>query len=119
MGHRVGVAGAENDPLDDLRKLARYPVDSHIVGSPETCIERVRQYQNDVGVNYIVLNMRYGGMPNDLHLLGIVAELCEKPIVVIRLLFPAAGLDVAGYAVELGPRRELLFICAAFSEFVS
>jgi alkanesulfonate monooxygenase SsuD/methylene tetrahydromethanopterin reductase-like flavin-dependent oxidoreductase (luciferase family) len=61
-------AGRDDDPFADIRKLAKYPVESHIVGSPETCIERVRAYKEDVGVNYIVLNMRYGGMPQDLHL---------------------------------------------------
>jgi alkanesulfonate monooxygenase SsuD/methylene tetrahydromethanopterin reductase-like flavin-dependent oxidoreductase (luciferase family) len=56
------------DPAVGLRKLATLPVEYHIVGSPKTCIERVRMYQNDVGANYIVLNMAYAKMPMDLHL---------------------------------------------------
>jgi alkanesulfonate monooxygenase SsuD/methylene tetrahydromethanopterin reductase-like flavin-dependent oxidoreductase (luciferase family) len=51
-----------------IKKLATYPVEHHIVGSPETCAERVREYQHEAGVNYILRNMAYDNMPHDRHL---------------------------------------------------
>jgi alkanesulfonate monooxygenase SsuD/methylene tetrahydromethanopterin reductase-like flavin-dependent oxidoreductase (luciferase family) len=57
--------GQERAMLQSVDSLARYPVEHQIVGSVETCIERVRMYQQELGVEYIVLNMGYGLMPLD------------------------------------------------------
>lgn len=57
--------GQERAMLQSVDTLARYPVEQQIVGSVETCIERVRTYQQELGVRYIVLNMGYGMMPHE------------------------------------------------------
>jgi alkanesulfonate monooxygenase SsuD/methylene tetrahydromethanopterin reductase-like flavin-dependent oxidoreductase (luciferase family) len=61
-------SGKAEDQHAQMRKLALAPVEQHIVGSVETCIERVRMYENEVGANYIVLNMAYANMPMNLHM---------------------------------------------------
>ncbi len=66
-GQGQSTAALSDDVAARLRALAVLPIQYHIVGSPETCIERVRMYQEEVGANYIVLNMGYACMPFDLH----------------------------------------------------
>jgi alkanesulfonate monooxygenase SsuD/methylene tetrahydromethanopterin reductase-like flavin-dependent oxidoreductase (luciferase family) len=68
---------ASEDPFAVIKKLATYPVEHQIVGSPETCAERIRAYQEEAGVNYIVLNMAYANMPQDLHL-GSLRRFAEQ-----------------------------------------
>lgn len=51
----------------EVLQLSRVPVESHVVGSPETCRARVQGYQQEAGVNYMVFNMGYGCMPHELH----------------------------------------------------
>jgi alkanesulfonate monooxygenase SsuD/methylene tetrahydromethanopterin reductase-like flavin-dependent oxidoreductase (luciferase family) len=68
---------ASKDPFAVIKKLASYPIDYHIVGSPKTCIERVRMYQEEAGVNYIVLVSGYADMPRDLHL-GSLRRFAEQ-----------------------------------------
>ncbi|HEY2652873.1 MAG TPA: LLM class flavin-dependent oxidoreductase [Solirubrobacteraceae bacterium] len=60
--------GQDREMLQNVNTLARYPVEHQIVGSVETCIERVRMYQRELGVKYMVLNMGYGMMPHELSL---------------------------------------------------
>lgn len=65
------AARAENPDAaaaaERVRALSRQPIDFHIVGSAATCRERVRAYMEDAKVNYIVLNMKFGCMPQELH----------------------------------------------------
>ncbi len=56
-----------SDAMSRVKLLAQQPIDYHIVGSPATCRERVRAYRDDAQVNYIVLNMQFGCMPQSLH----------------------------------------------------
>ncbi len=56
-----------SDTMKRVRLLSQQPIDYHIVGSPATCRERVRAYRDDAKVNYIVLNMKFGCMPQELH----------------------------------------------------
>jgi alkanesulfonate monooxygenase SsuD/methylene tetrahydromethanopterin reductase-like flavin-dependent oxidoreductase (luciferase family) len=60
------AAGAETSAaygLANVEKLAKYPVEHQLVGSPETIIERVKEYQAELGIDYIVCNIAFGGMP--------------------------------------------------------
>lgn len=70
--HRAGArpmhVGAENDAaLEQIKISSQQVIDMHIVGSPETCRERVRMFLDDAGANMIVMNMQFGGMPQHLH----------------------------------------------------
>jgi alkanesulfonate monooxygenase SsuD/methylene tetrahydromethanopterin reductase-like flavin-dependent oxidoreductase (luciferase family) len=73
VGSSAGVrtAGMSQDVSGMLKKLATQPVEYHMVGSPETCIERVRMFEEEVGANYIVLNMGYAAMPFDMHMASL------------------------------------------------
>jgi alkanesulfonate monooxygenase SsuD/methylene tetrahydromethanopterin reductase-like flavin-dependent oxidoreductase (luciferase family) len=57
--------GQDRKMLQNVDQLARYPVEHQIVGGVETCIERVRMYQEELDVRYMVLNMGYGLMPHE------------------------------------------------------
>jgi alkanesulfonate monooxygenase SsuD/methylene tetrahydromethanopterin reductase-like flavin-dependent oxidoreductase (luciferase family) len=57
--------GQDRGMLQNIEMLARYPIENQIVGSVETCIERVRMYQEALDVKYMVLNMGYGMMPHE------------------------------------------------------
>ena len=57
----------KSDVMDRVRSLSQQVVDFHIVGSAQTCAERVRAYQDEAKVNYIVLNMRIGAMSQAQH----------------------------------------------------
>lgn len=88
-----GVAAMSQDVSETLKQLATQPIAYHIVGSPETCIERVRMYQDHVGANYIVLNMGYAGMPFDMHMASM-RRFAEK----VMPHFPSGELAAAGSA---------------------
>ena len=66
-----GTAAMSQDVAARMKSLAVLPIEYHIVGSPETCAERVRMYQDFVGANYLVLNMGYSCMPFDLHMASL------------------------------------------------
>jgi alkanesulfonate monooxygenase SsuD/methylene tetrahydromethanopterin reductase-like flavin-dependent oxidoreductase (luciferase family) len=53
------------EALSSMRDLTKGPIEFHIVGNPQTCIERVRAYEQEVGANYMVLNMGFGCMPRE------------------------------------------------------
>lgn len=64
-GRFIGGTSAQANDLDRVDELARFPVEKHIVGSPETCIERVRSLQSELGLDYIVCNVGFGNMPQE------------------------------------------------------
>jgi probable F420-dependent oxidoreductase len=61
---------AESD-LTNIERLARFPVDNHIVGGVETCIERVEFFRRELGVDYLVCNVGWGLVPHERTLASI------------------------------------------------
>lgn len=59
------VFAATSEMFKNLDGLAQYPIDHHIIGSPETCIERVEWFKRELGVNYVLLNIGWGAMPHE------------------------------------------------------
>jgi alkanesulfonate monooxygenase SsuD/methylene tetrahydromethanopterin reductase-like flavin-dependent oxidoreductase (luciferase family) len=59
------VFAATSEMFKDLDGLARFPIDNHIIGGPETCIERIEWFRRELGVNYILLNIGWGVMPHE------------------------------------------------------
>ena len=55
--------GASAGEMENLDYLANFPIIHHIIGSPDTCAERVDFFKKDVGVDYIVCNIGFGAMP--------------------------------------------------------
>jgi alkanesulfonate monooxygenase SsuD/methylene tetrahydromethanopterin reductase-like flavin-dependent oxidoreductase (luciferase family) len=53
--------------MERVRSLSQQVIDFHIVGSAKTCAERVRAYQEEAKVNYIVMNMKIATMPQAQH----------------------------------------------------
>jgi alkanesulfonate monooxygenase SsuD/methylene tetrahydromethanopterin reductase-like flavin-dependent oxidoreductase (luciferase family) len=64
-GANQGVLAAQDDMWKNLEPLARFPIDNHIVGSAETCAERVDFFQRELGVNYILCNVGWGQVPHE------------------------------------------------------
>ncbi len=57
--------GQQREGLKSVDHLARYPVENHIFGGVETVIDRVRTFEEQLGLRYMVLNMGYGLMPHE------------------------------------------------------
>jgi alkanesulfonate monooxygenase SsuD/methylene tetrahydromethanopterin reductase-like flavin-dependent oxidoreductase (luciferase family) len=60
------LTGERNQVNVDIEAKARTVVDTHIVGSPETCRERIATIQREIGLNYIVCIVGFGNMPREL-----------------------------------------------------
>jgi alkanesulfonate monooxygenase SsuD/methylene tetrahydromethanopterin reductase-like flavin-dependent oxidoreductase (luciferase family) len=60
------VFAAASSMFADLEGLAQFPIDNHIIGGPATCAERIERFQKDLGVDYFLLNVGWGAMPQDL-----------------------------------------------------
>jgi len=61
LGHHDG-----QDDMTTLRKLAQFPVDEHLIGSPDTISERIGQLRDDLGLTYLVAIAGFGNMPPEL-----------------------------------------------------
>jgi alkanesulfonate monooxygenase SsuD/methylene tetrahydromethanopterin reductase-like flavin-dependent oxidoreductase (luciferase family) len=57
---------AGTDVWKSIDYLSRFPIENHVVGSPETCIERVKFFRDQLDVNYLLFNVGYGLMPEEL-----------------------------------------------------
>jgi len=57
--------GAEQDQMQRVRELSLYPIEHQIVGSPETVRERIEMYRREVGLNYLVMQVNYGLLPQE------------------------------------------------------
>jgi alkanesulfonate monooxygenase SsuD/methylene tetrahydromethanopterin reductase-like flavin-dependent oxidoreductase (luciferase family) len=57
---------ADDEAWSDLENLARFPIEHHIIGSPDTCAERLDFFQREIGVDYAVLITSMGTIPADL-----------------------------------------------------
>ena len=47
------------------QKMTEFYVKIQIVGTPEDCIEQVRELRNLTGTEHIVCDFSYGGMPHE------------------------------------------------------
>jgi alkanesulfonate monooxygenase SsuD/methylene tetrahydromethanopterin reductase-like flavin-dependent oxidoreductase (luciferase family) len=61
--------GAER--RSNVKELARFPVDHHLIGTPETCAERIAAYREDFDLNYLVAIVGWGAMPRELTLASL------------------------------------------------
>ena len=61
LGHQNG-----QDDMTTLRKLAQFPVDEHLIGSPDTIAERISRLRDDLGLTYVVAIAGFGNMPLEL-----------------------------------------------------
>ena len=59
------VFAATSEMFRNVDGLARFPIEHHIIGSPETCAERIDWFQRELGVNYFLLNIGWGAMPHE------------------------------------------------------
>lgn len=58
--------GQDQEGLSNVEALARFPVAHHIVGSPQTCAERIRWFKDALDVSYIIGNVGFGRMPREV-----------------------------------------------------
>jgi len=86
--------GAKKKEFGNVDALARYPVEHQLVGSAATIVERIRSYQEAVGLNYLVMNVGFGGMPHD-ETIASLERIAEE-------VLPA--FDEAAPEVSAGPR---------------
>jgi alkanesulfonate monooxygenase SsuD/methylene tetrahydromethanopterin reductase-like flavin-dependent oxidoreductase (luciferase family) len=61
--HEENKLGHNADIRHQLDELARHPVEHHMIGTPAQLIERLHEFKREVDLNYLVLNVHYGGMP--------------------------------------------------------
>ena len=82
--HRLGQPRVE-EKLDKDQLLARVKgssqqvVDMHIVGDIKTCRERIHAFREEAQVNYMVLNISFGGMPQDLNAASLRSAATQSP----------------------------------------
>jgi alkanesulfonate monooxygenase SsuD/methylene tetrahydromethanopterin reductase-like flavin-dependent oxidoreductase (luciferase family) len=70
--HRLGQPRVEEKLSRDqimarVNGSSQQVVDMHIVGDVKTCRERIHAFREEAKVNYMVLNISFGGMPQDLN----------------------------------------------------
>jgi alkanesulfonate monooxygenase SsuD/methylene tetrahydromethanopterin reductase-like flavin-dependent oxidoreductase (luciferase family) len=64
---RFGDELSDAQALERVTASSQQVIDMHIVGSPATCRERIRRFRDEAKVDYVVMNMQYGGMSQDIH----------------------------------------------------
>jgi alkanesulfonate monooxygenase SsuD/methylene tetrahydromethanopterin reductase-like flavin-dependent oxidoreductase (luciferase family) len=64
---RFGDNLTDEQALATVRASSQQVIDMHIVGSAATCRERIRRFRDEAKVDYVVLNMQFGGMPQEVH----------------------------------------------------
>ena len=65
-GSQQVTFGSDAGGFGDLEGLARFPIEHHVIGSPETCVERIDWFRRELGCTYLLLNVGYGAMPYEL-----------------------------------------------------
>jgi alkanesulfonate monooxygenase SsuD/methylene tetrahydromethanopterin reductase-like flavin-dependent oxidoreductase (luciferase family) len=53
-------------PRENLDRLARYPVEHHLIGTPETIAERLRWFVDTLEMRYCIIVVGFGGMDDEL-----------------------------------------------------
>ncbi|MET0771643.1 MAG: LLM class flavin-dependent oxidoreductase, partial [Candidatus Limnocylindrales bacterium] len=75
------LIGAEDDTrVDALDEIGR---DRFIVGSPETCIERIQRFRDALGIDHLICRLFFPGMPHD-HIMSEIRLLAEEVIPAFR-----------------------------------
>lgn len=75
------LIGAEDDTrVDALDEIGR---DRFIVGSPETCIERITRFRDALGIDHLICRLFFPGMPHD-HIMSEIRLLAEEVIPAFR-----------------------------------
>lgn len=75
------LIGAEDSTrVDELDEIGR---DRFIVGSPETCIERIQRFRDALGVDHLICRLFFPGMPHD-HIMSEIRLLAEEVIPAFR-----------------------------------
>jgi alkanesulfonate monooxygenase SsuD/methylene tetrahydromethanopterin reductase-like flavin-dependent oxidoreductase (luciferase family) len=59
------VLAARAETWKKIEPLARFAIDNHIVGSVDTCAERVDFFRRELGVNYILCSVGWGLVPHE------------------------------------------------------
>jgi alkanesulfonate monooxygenase SsuD/methylene tetrahydromethanopterin reductase-like flavin-dependent oxidoreductase (luciferase family) len=57
--------GAQQDEMQRVRELSLHPIEHQIVGSVETVRQRVEMFRQEIGLNYLVLQVKFGLLPQD------------------------------------------------------
>jgi alkanesulfonate monooxygenase SsuD/methylene tetrahydromethanopterin reductase-like flavin-dependent oxidoreductase (luciferase family) len=65
MGDQLLAGSGHASVREWADAMAQYAVDSHVIGSVDTVIERLKYHQDELGTNYVLLNMTFGLMPRD------------------------------------------------------
>ena len=60
--------GRDTESLANVEALAQFPCEYHVVGSPETCRQRLEWFQSELDVTYVIGNIGFGRMPHDMEL---------------------------------------------------
>ncbi|HEY6762961.1 MAG TPA: LLM class flavin-dependent oxidoreductase [Baekduia sp.] len=67
---RLGM-GADQDDAEVVARLARFPVEHHLIGSADTIAERVRALEDELDLNYCVAITGFGAMPKEQSLASL------------------------------------------------
>lgn len=60
---RGKVFGVDPSTFKNIDELARFPVEHHMIGTPEVCRERLAWFRDELDLNYLVCNIGFGRMP--------------------------------------------------------
>jgi alkanesulfonate monooxygenase SsuD/methylene tetrahydromethanopterin reductase-like flavin-dependent oxidoreductase (luciferase family) len=71
--------GADKDTMEHVHDLSMYPIEHQIVGSVDTVRERIAMYQQELDLNYLVMNVGFGLMPHD-KMVASMRRLAEEVI---------------------------------------
>jgi alkanesulfonate monooxygenase SsuD/methylene tetrahydromethanopterin reductase-like flavin-dependent oxidoreductase (luciferase family) len=61
-----GVEGERLAPRENLHRLARYPVEHHLIGTPDTVAERLKWFLDNLGMRYCIIVVGFGAMDDEL-----------------------------------------------------
>jgi alkanesulfonate monooxygenase SsuD/methylene tetrahydromethanopterin reductase-like flavin-dependent oxidoreductase (luciferase family) len=61
-----GVEGERLEPRENLHRLARYPVEHHLIGTPDTVAERLKWFLDTLGMRYCIIVVGFGAMDDEL-----------------------------------------------------
>jgi alkanesulfonate monooxygenase SsuD/methylene tetrahydromethanopterin reductase-like flavin-dependent oxidoreductase (luciferase family) len=67
--HRIFL-GADTQELT-VDKVTRQTLETQPIGSPRTILERIRTYDEAVGLNYLIVNIGFGDMPRETTLASL------------------------------------------------
>jgi alkanesulfonate monooxygenase SsuD/methylene tetrahydromethanopterin reductase-like flavin-dependent oxidoreductase (luciferase family) len=63
--------GADAEVMANLDRVTDTTVESQLIGSPETIVNKIKEYQEVLGIQYFVLQTGWGGMPIEKSLASV------------------------------------------------